>query len=254
MHSIKTSFILGLMMLPLMLAGQQTPDRLVITGRIIDRSTGRPLIAANVLIEALDAGSASDDSGYFRIDIPIVRYRGKQVELSVRYIGYSTVTLPVLVATGTTSLNFFLAPTVVPFDQTTVMAPRPKISRGTASQIFSGDELRATGRSNAFDALKGKIPGFIASGGNGIGSSARFTTRGTNFFRSNVAAEYPLIVIDGTPLNNTLGPGGFAEILLDINVADIETVEVVRGPGALWRYGPNAAKGAIIITTRRGAR
>lgn len=238
---------------PLLLAGQQTPDRLVITGRIIDRSTGRPLIAANVLIEALDAGSASDDSGYFRIDIPIVRHRGKLVELSVGYIGYSTVTLPVLVAAGTTSLDFFMAPTAVPFEQMVVTAPRPKISRSTASQIFSGEELRATGRSNAFDALVGKVPGFIASGGGGIGASAGFTTRGRNYLRDNVS-EYPLIVIDGTPLNNTFGPGGFAEIMLAINVADIESVEVVRGSGALWRYGPGAAKGAIIITTRRGAR
>ncbi len=240
-------------LLPLMLAGQEPPDRLVITGRIIDMSTGAPLIAADVLIEALGAGAASGDSGYYRINIPILSRRGEQVDLTVRYIGYSTVTLPVLVAVGTMDLNFFLSPTAVPLEETVVTAPRRKISRGTASQMFSGEELRATGRTNVFDALTGKIPGFIAMGNTGgLGASPGFTTRGRNFFR-NIPADFPLIVIDGTPLNNTFGSGGFAEILEEIRIIDIEAVEVVRGSGALWRYGPLAAKGAIIITTKSAA-
>src|SRR5262249_47095836 len=42
--------------------------------------------------------------------------------------------------------------------------------------------------------------------------------------------------------------------LNDININDIETIEVVKGPTAATLYGTDAANGVIVITTKRGHR
>lgn len=251
MHSIKTSFILGLMMLPLMVAGQQTPDRLIITGQIIDFSTGAPLPAANVMITDLDIGNASDADGYYRIELPISGTAGEQINLSVHYIGYNAVALPVTVTPGTITLDFYLLPAPLSLKETVITAPRRSISSGSPSQIFSGDELRKTGSNNWEDALAGRIPGFqIGSGGN-LGAVPVFDFRGRTSFRRPTEIDYPLIVVDGMPYSNQMNPdGSVSGPTLYIGLAEIESIEVVRGPGAVWRFGSRAKMGAIIITTK----
>ena len=73
-----------------------------------------------------------------------------------------------------------------------------------------------------------------------------------------------MYVVDGVPLNNTNGGDveknqGFytaapkGEGIADFNPEDIESMSVLTGPAAAALYGSNAAKGAILITTKKGA-
>jgi outer membrane cobalamin receptor len=60
--------------------------------------------------------------------------------------------------------------------------------------------------------------------------------------------EAPTVVVDGVILSR--GPAAF-EALERIPAADVENVQVLRGPSAAFLY-PFAANGVILVTTKRG--
>ena len=77
-----------------------------IAGKIFDKTTGEPLIGANILIVGTSMGAASDiDGNYFIINIPPGNY-----EIRASSIGYSSTTVQnVRVSVDqTTNINFQL--------------------------------------------------------------------------------------------------------------------------------------------------
>ncbi|MFM9051939.1 MAG: TonB-dependent receptor plug domain-containing protein, partial [Bacteroidota bacterium] len=89
--------------------------------------------------------------------------------------------------------------------------------------------------------------------------------RGTS---SILGSNNPLIIIDGVPIDNSYNSSGNPDNggnnllervnnsnrAIDINPEDIESINVLKGPSATALYGINAANGALIITTKKGAR
>lgn len=73
-------------------------------------------------------------------------------------------------------------------------------------------------------------------------------------------------MVDGVPVSNRITGTGFnshlsadspvdyGSTVSDLNPDDIESVTVLKGPGATALYGSRAAGGAMIITTKSGAR
>ncbi len=103
------------------------------------------------------------------------------------------------------------------------------------------------------DALQGKVPGLNIVQVGGAGGGGIASIRGSNSLRSG----QPLIYLDGirmTQMTST-GPGGVHSLPLFeyVNVADIDRIEVLRGPTATIRYGSDAADGVIRIFTRQGS-
>src|SRR5690606_30821480 len=69
--------------------------------------------------------------------------------------------------------------------------------------------------------------------------------------------------IDGIPVNNEMTTSGsssaytgndspidYGNAISDLNAEDIESVTVLKGPGATDLYGSRAANGALVITTK----
>ena len=88
------------------------------------------------------------------------------------------------------------------------------------------------------------------SGGPGYG--AAMFIRGLNSLNANAM---PLIVVDGIIRDmqedrNTLHDGDYTNLLLNINPADIEKVQVLKNATAL--YGAKGGNGVVLITTKRG--
>ena len=116
--------------------------------------------------------------------------------------------------------------------------------------------VRAGGVHSIADLLNGRVPGLLVVSGdalNGAGSRIRFAGP-----RRLMSEGMPLILLDGVRIDATAdasffdpgGPGPFR--LEDLNVDEIATIEVVRSPADAMLYGPGAADGAILITTKRG--
>jgi TonB-linked SusC/RagA family outer membrane protein len=147
---------------------------------------------------------------------------------------------------------------------------REERSLGYSATVVKGEELTGALSGNWTDALSGKVAGLnLIRSNSGPAGSNKIILRGENNLTGNNEA---LIVVDGVVINQGSGrrsdvageavygtssdnmPADYGSGLNDINPEDIETVSVLKGPGAAALYGERAANGAIIITTKSGGR
>ena len=115
----------------------------VITGRVINGSNQSGIQMANVRI--LDAGSSvgTDETGRFRIVVP-ARFRGLEVPVQVRAIGFraqtvsvrligDTVSVDVPIALDTFSVGCVLAVVVVDVESSQIETP-PKVRKSSRNK------------------------------------------------------------------------------------------------------------------------
>lgn len=146
---------------------------------------------------------------------------------------------------------------------------RKQKALGYAVQNIDNSQLTDAKSNNWSSALSGKVAGLsLLSPGSGPFNSTRISLRGD--VSLNPDGNNALIVIDGVPknsgltssgVNNAYGAGSgndipvdFGNGIADLNPDDIESITVLKGPGATALYGSRAANGALIITTKSGAR
>jgi len=160
-----------------------------------------------------------------------------------------------------TIINVVLEPDVVMIDEIVVTAlgiSKEKKSLGYAVQTVDDEGLRRTGNTNIMGAMQGKIAGVDIKPSSGMpGASSQFQIRGARSFTGNNA---PLYVVDGMPIasnpiystGNSVTGADISNRAIDINPADIESIEVLKGQAAAALYGIRASNGVIIITTKSG--
>jgi TonB-linked SusC/RagA family outer membrane protein len=147
---------------------------------------------------------------------------------------------------------------------------RQQKALGFSAQQISGEEINEAQSNNWSSALSGKVAGLqLLSAGSGPVNSTRVTLRGDISLNPN--NNNALIVVDGVPMSNrnmtTSGvtnaygagsgndvPIDFGNGIADINPDDIESITVLKGPGASALYGSRAGNGAILITTKSGSK
>jgi TonB-linked SusC/RagA family outer membrane protein len=135
---------------------------------------------------------------------------------------------------------------------------RERKSLGYSVQDVSSDQIVRSGNTNFAVALQGKVAGLNITPTSGMpGASSSIVIRGARSFSQN---NQPLYVVDGQPIQ---GGGGGGETtsgsdetgrILDLNPADIESINVLKGQAASALYGIRASNGVIIITTKSGSR
>lgn len=146
---------------------------------------------------------------------------------------------------------------------------REEKALGYATTTIQGQQLTDAMSANWTDALSGKVAGLnlIRSNSGPIGTN-KIILRGENNLTGDNEA---LIVVDGVVINQGSGrrsaisgetvygtgsdnmPADYGSNLNDINPEDIESVTVLKGPGAAALYGQRGANGAVIITTKSGS-
>ncbi len=110
-----------------------------------------------------------------------------------------------------------------------------------AITVLTRADIEERGYQSLAEALA-TVPGMNMVQGGGLGQQASVFIRGT-------ASRHVLVLLDGVPVNDASEPNGafnFGNELL----ADIERIEVVRGPGSSL-YGSGAIGGVINLVTRR---
>lgn len=179
--------------------------------------------------------------------------------IQISFIGYITQDIPY---TGQASLTVHLEEDTQKLDEVVVTAlgmKRDKKALGYAMQELKGDDLLASREPNLANSLSGKVSGLqIVRSSNGVGGSSKIVLRGNS---SLTGSNQPLIVVDGTPMDNFTG--GVDDVwgnsgadmgngLSDINPEDIESMTVLKGASAAALYGSRAGNGVILITTKSG--
>ncbi len=109
-------------------------------------------------------------------------------------------------------------------------------------------------------ALSGRLPNVEVHGASVLGGSSAITVRGPH---SIVGVTQPLFVVNGIIVDDAnvaitsqrVGRGGvdYGSAIGDLNLEDIASVQLLRGPAASMRYGGRAANGVLLVTTRNGA-
>ncbi|RRQ47034.1 SusC/RagA family TonB-linked outer membrane protein [Chryseobacterium sp. SC28] len=130
---------------------------------------------------------------------------------------------------------------------------REKKSLGYASQEIKGSVLSegTTTTGNIASQLSGKIAGLNVTTTSNFGGSANLVIRGIK----GIGGGNPLIVIDGSPVDNTSTYGAaldYGNALSDINQDDIESINVLKGAAASALYGERGLNGVIVIVTKNG--
>ncbi|WP_175402849.1 TonB-dependent receptor plug domain-containing protein [Mangrovivirga cuniculi] len=121
-----------------------------------------------------------------------------------------------------------------------------------SSTVITGEEIIASGATTIEEALR-LVPGMIVreeSNGNydvHVRGNESLPPGNFTFFTEN---SLTLVMIDGRRVYNYINGGTFWEAL-PIGLADVERIEVVRGPSSPL-YGPNAVSGVINIITKQG--
>jgi TonB-linked SusC/RagA family outer membrane protein len=224
-----------------------------ITGRVTDQN-GQPVIGASVLAKGTARGTKSNVDGVYTLSVPANARTlvVSSVNMATREVSISGTTVDVSLTTATTSLEGVIV--------TALGIQRDKRAIGYASQTIQGEQLANRGEPSLTNALQGKVAGVnITNASGGAGASTNINIRGITSFQGS---NQPLFVVDGIPISNdvdrttnvlgTLGDAQPANRALDIDMNNVESVNILKGPAASVLYGSRASAGAILITTKKG--
>lgn len=235
-----------------------------ISGHVFNENDG-PVVMANVAeIDGSNrvlSATQTDASGNFSLNVK----NPEKNKLRISYIGYKTETMSIGDQTefrvelkDNTTIDAAVVTVTRRVSSNGLDIPQREIS--TARQTLDMDNMEGLSFETAGEALQGQIAGLdvvMNSGNLGAGTSMRL--RGVSSI--NGSSE-PLIVVDGYPLEDQNTELDFENMddteqfanLLQINVDDIKSIDVLKDAAATAIWGARGTNGVISITTRRGSR
>ncbi len=208
-----------------------------IAGRVIDKSTGEPLVGASVIILGTQLGASTDiDGSYFIINVPVGTYT---VEASM--IGYNPMRVENVKVSAdmTTYIDFKLEPTTIKMKEVVVKAERPIIQKDVTSSMkrIEARTLRETPISDYEDVVALQAGAVETSHGLSGGLHIRGGRGGEVVY-----------VVDGINANDPAT--GLSGVFVDKNA--IAEMLVITG-GFSAEYG-KAMSGIVNIVTKEGGK
>ena len=209
-----------------------------VRGIVTSADDGLPIVGASVLVKGTTMGTITDVEGRFNLsNVP-----ASAKTLSISFIGMNTKEVDI--TSGT--MNIVMEPNTETLDEVVVTAPgltRHEKSLGYSTQTVKAEDLTITRQTDLNNALAGKVSGIRFLGSSGATfDSGRIILRGTSSLTDASGVE-PIYVIDGI----------ISEDANAINMDDVESVNVLKGPAATALYGSRGGNGAVIITTKNGS-
>jgi TonB-dependent SusC/RagA subfamily outer membrane receptor len=243
--------------LPLSQLAAQSPTGTV-RGRITDASSARAITDVQVTVAGTRLAAASGANGEYTLsNVPA----GPRT-ITARRIGYQATSTQVdVAASGVTQADIALNVSAVNLSEIVVTGTGTATEKRKIGTSIASVDSTVIGRALALtvdQALQGKIAGAQItqnSGGPG-GGGISVRLRGVNSF---IAGSDPLYIVDGVIVDN--GSAQLVDLgirsnpqnrLADLNPADIERIEVIRGAAAAALYGSRANNGVVQIFTKRG--
>lgn len=225
-----------------------------VTGTIMDESTNRPIGGAWVQVTGTGISSVSTPQGAY-----ILRLSPGTHQLRVVILGYASASQSVTLEAGSTrTVDFALRPAAFSLEEIVVTATGERLSRelgNTVGRIDAASVAETAPVTNLTQVLNGRVAGVNVLQSTGTtGQGARIRIRGIS---SVSLSNDPVVYIDGvrvaseSPVGAFIG-GGRVSHLNNLNPAEIESIEIVKGPSAATLYGTQAANGVVRITTKRG--
>ena len=206
-----------------------------ITGTILEKSTGLPVVDASVLIRGTNTATKTNVNGKFTLRTA----KTGIVELEVKMVGFITQNVKVK---DNEPVSITLFEDTKGLEQVVVLG----YGSGTALKNVTGSVGTVSGKvlervpvASAAEALQGKIAGVQVTMADGApGSEINIRIRGgTSVTQSN----QPLFIVDGFPADN----------INDIPPTDIQSIEVLKDASTTAIYGARGGNGVVRVTTKR---
>lgn len=214
-------------------------------GTVKDASNGEVLTGTNILLTSetgsLSRGANSGLDGTFQFNnLPAGTYTAR-----ISYVGYVDQTITgITVSNGqTTTLDITLAPGVS-LNPVVISASKAqeKVTDAPASiQVVTSRDLRNVSTATATDYVKGLTAVDVAQ--QGVASQTVVTRGFNNIFSGS------LLVLTDNRITHIPSLRANALHFIPQTNEDIETVELVLGPGAAL-YGPNTNSGVMHLLTK----
>ena len=283
-RGLTTCTLLLLGSVPFSLAAQ---DAVTVTGHV--SSGSMPVRGASVRLDALDLGAMTDAEGRYSFIVPSIRVRGQTVALTARFLRLRPQSVDVTLIGGSLVRDFELTaadgtPPVRsdrPRVATPPRSPEPGVTRPPTASVPNVPDVIAldtraafntfaptidstalqdlAGPTNLASALTGRFAGLEVLGSSALGGTSAMFVRGP---RTIAGLTQPLIAVNGILIDNDnitnamqqSGGGGFdyGSAISDLNLDDIASVQLLRGPAASLRFGGRAANGVLVVTTKSG--
>lgn len=206
-----------------------------ISGRVIDAASGEPVINANVIVERINTGGATDISGNFAINnLPLGTYT-----IFVSHIAYEDKQLSVR-AGHDDPLIIKLSETFFQLNEVVVTGTRTeKIHKNVpvTTEIISKKDIDDSGTLDLGELLNQRAGVAVTSSVEG----------GAVVNLMGIDSRYILILVDGQPIT---GKFNNRVSLEQIPTSIIEKIEIIKGPNSSL-YGSEAMGGVINVITSK---
>lgn len=223
-----------------------TPLQLQVTGTITD-SSGIPLIGATIVQKGTTNGTLSDFDGKYSIsvnkgdilDFSFVAKKSKSITVQDSNI------IDIVLEDDTSELEEVV---VIGYGATV----RKKDLTGAVSSA-NLDKVSELPNVSIAQALQGSVAGLNIGATTTAGQNPVISIRGQSTLNgvnaqgnsTRAADNAPLIVLDGIIYRGAL---------VDLNPADIGSIDILKDASSAAIYGSQASNGVILITTKQGKR
>ncbi|HEX6535955.1 MAG TPA: TonB-dependent receptor plug domain-containing protein [Gemmatimonadaceae bacterium] len=249
-------------------ADADTTGHAAVVVRVTDTTTARPIPGAVIGVQGMRLVTTTNEQGYALLrSVP----SGLRV-VTVRFLGYAPAERQIVVPDSAyTRVDFALHMGMTRLQDvvTTATGQRRRYELGNDITILDVDSIVATQPvSSVTQLLEGRVPGLEVQHTSGApGDPSRLRLRGTS---SVLRGNDPIVIVDGIRVyaaqsdstsanlaSNLHGGWNGAVVaapspLDQLDPNSIATIEVMKGPSAATLYGPDAANGVIVITTKKG--
>ncbi len=203
-----------------------------ISGRVVEKESGDPIMGANIIVEGANLGAASDQDGnYLIVQIPPGKYN-----IRCQFIGYTPVVVEDVTVTSNriSFVNFEMTPKTLDMEEVVVTAQKKAIDKDLTATTRSVQtaEIEEMPTTTITDVIRTQ-PGVVSAGG--------------LHFRGGRSGEV-VYMVDGVPMVNPLSTEINSSEM--INKGAIAEMQMISGTYSA-EYG-NAMSGVINITTREG--
>jgi len=238
---MQKKFLLALISISFfLLLSNRVVGQLDISGRVFDADSKESLVGVNVVVINSTIGTATDNSGFFRlvnqIQLPCT------IQLSM--IGYKTSLVEI--KKSQKELELLLTKESILSEEIVIRAKEIEVEERTFREIVSMEvmdalTIRDAASSNFYEAI-GNLKGVDV-----VMQSIQFMTVNARGFNSTENTRF-VQVVDGM---DNMAPGMNFPIgnIAGLNELDVELIEFIPGPAEV-QYGGNALNGILKMTSK----
>lgn len=204
-----------------------------ITGTVVDKD-GFTMPGVTIMIKGREQGAITDMDGKYTIPVT-----GKKDVLQFTFIGHLTQEIEI----GNQSvINVTLLEDLIMLDEVVVVGYGTMKKADLTGAVASANinAFRESPNVSILQSLQGSIPGLNIGQVKEAGGNPSMTIRGQNSFSGD---QTPLVVVDGVIYNAGL---------MNLNPADVKSIDVLKDASSASIYGSRAANGVILVTTFSG--